>query len=110
MASETASSSADGEAVASVATPAAVAGPDKRGKHRILAEVKRLEQDTQYLEEELEVLGKTENVSTICKELLQNMESRSDPLLPEIRGPVNMLWDRWFEGPQDPQSCRCWIL
>ena len=27
-----------------------------------------------------------------------------------VHGPVNLLWDRWFEGPQDPQACRCWIL
>ncbi|KAF7804706.1 guanine nucleotide-binding protein subunit gamma 2 [Senna tora] len=108
MASETASLPTDEEAVAPVAT--AAPGSDKRGKHRILAELKRLEQDTKFLEEELEELEKTENVSTICKELLQNMESRPDPLLPEIRGPVNLLWDRWFEGPQDAQACRCWIL
>lgn len=52
MASETASSPPDEEAVGSVATAAAAAGAvsDKRGKHRILAEVKRLEQDTKFLE------------------------------------------------------------
>ncbi|XP_027353210.1 guanine nucleotide-binding protein subunit gamma 2-like [Abrus precatorius] len=83
---------------------------DKRGKHRIVAELKRLHQDSKFLEEELEELEKTENVSTICMDLLQNMESRPDPLLPEIHGPVNLLWDRWFEGPQDPHACRCWIL
>ncbi|PNX72592.1 guanine nucleotide-binding protein subunit gamma 2-like [Trifolium pratense] len=60
--------------------------------------------------EELDELEKTENVSAICKELLQNMDTRPDPLIPEVHGPVNLLWDRWFEGPQDPQACRCWIL
>lgn len=25
-------------------------------------------------------------------------------------GPLNPLWDRWFEGPQESQGCRCWIL
>ncbi|XP_057427555.1 uncharacterized protein LOC130720870 isoform X2 [Lotus japonicus] len=61
MASETASS-ADEEPL--VAIPAAAA--DKRGKHRILAELKRLDQDSKYLQEELEELDKSENVSTIC--------------------------------------------
>ncbi|XP_027935056.1 guanine nucleotide-binding protein subunit gamma 1-like isoform X2 [Vigna unguiculata] len=92
MASET-ESSADEEAVA---VPAAGAGgTDKRGRHRILAELKRLDQDSKFLQEELEELEKTENVSTICT---------------EVHGPVNLLWDRWFEGPQDTQACRCWIL
>ena len=50
MASETASS-ADEEGVASVATTAAGGGgADKRGKHRILAEVKHLEQESNFLE------------------------------------------------------------
>lgn len=105
MASETASS-ADEEPL--VAIPAAAA--DKRGKHRILAELKRLDQDSKYLQEELEELDKSENVSTICMDLLQNMDSRPDPLLPEVHGPVNLVWDRWFEGPQDQQACRCVIL
>ncbi|KAK7355854.1 hypothetical protein VNO80_15117 [Phaseolus coccineus] len=107
MASETASS-ADEETVA--VSAAGAAGTDKRGRHRILAELKRLDQDSKFLQEELEELEKTENVSTICMDLLQSMESRPDPLLPEVHGPVNLLWDRWFEGPQDPQACRCWIL
>ena len=109
MASETASS-ADEQTVVVVSAAAGAGGTDKRGKHRILAELKRLDQESKFLQEELEELEKTENVSTICTELLQNMESRPDPLLPEVHGPVNLLWDRWFEGPQDPQACRCWIL
>jgi len=52
MASET-ESSADEEAVA---VPAAGAGgTDKRGRHRILAELKRLDQDSKFLQ-----------VSTLC--------------------------------------------
>ncbi|XP_048337298.1 guanine nucleotide-binding protein subunit gamma 1 isoform X5 [Ziziphus jujuba] len=43
---------------------------DNRGKHRILAELKRLEQELKSLEEELEELERTENVSSICAELL----------------------------------------
>ncbi|XP_019441897.1 PREDICTED: guanine nucleotide-binding protein subunit gamma 2-like isoform X2 [Lupinus angustifolius] len=57
MASET-SSSADEETTTIVVA-------DKRGKHRILAELKRLHQDSTFLQEELEELKKTDNVSTI---------------------------------------------
>nr|AFK38339.1 unknown [Medicago truncatula] len=109
MASETASS-ADEEKETLVVSVSADGATDKRGKHRILAELKRLQQDTKFLQEELDELEKTENVPAICKELLQNMDSRPDPLIPEVHGPVNLLWDRWFEGPQDPQACRCRIL
>lgn len=48
MASETASSADEETVVASVAVVAA-AGADKRGKHRILAELKRLDQDSKFL-------------------------------------------------------------
>lgn len=83
---------------------------DTRGKHRILAELKRLEQETKFLEEELEQLENIESASAGCKELLDNVEAKPDPLLPETHGPVNPSWDRWFEGPQDSKGCRCWIL
>ncbi|CAI8585293.1 unnamed protein product [Vicia faba] len=110
MASETASSADEEKETLVFSAAVEGATTDKRGKHRILAELKRLQQDTKFLQEELEELEKTENVSAICKELLHNMDSRPDPLLPEIHAPVNLLWDRWFEGPQDAQACRCWIL
>ncbi|KAJ6920545.1 hypothetical protein NC651_014205 [Populus alba x Populus x berolinensis] len=106
------------------------AGADTRGKHRILAELKRVEQEIKFLEmayalielygktegeitgnlEELEVLEKTDNVSTVCEELLRNMENIPDPLLSLTNGPANPLWDRWFEGPQKSQGCVCRIL
>ncbi|XP_010279294.1 PREDICTED: guanine nucleotide-binding protein subunit gamma 1-like [Nelumbo nucifera] len=88
----------------------AVPTADTRGKHRILAELKRLEQETRFLEEELEELEKTDKVSAACEELLTNIETRPDPLLPVTNGPTNPSWDRWFEGPQDSKGCRCWIL
>ncbi|KAK7278371.1 hypothetical protein RJT34_23399 [Clitoria ternatea] len=83
---------------------------DTRGKHRIHAELKRLEQETRFLEEELEQLEKMEKASTSCKEMLSSVETRPDPLLPLTNGPLNPLWDRWFEGPQNSKGCRCWIL
>ncbi|KAI4317914.1 hypothetical protein L6164_025742 [Bauhinia variegata] len=83
---------------------------DTRGKHRIQAEVKRLEQEARFLEEELEQLEKMDKASASCKEMLNNVETRPDPLLPATIGPLNPLWDRWFEGLQDSKGCRCWIL
>ncbi|KAG1347702.1 guanine nucleotide-binding protein subunit gamma 1 [Cocos nucifera] len=83
---------------------------DTRGKHRILAELKRLDQEARFLEEELEELEKTERVSATLQELLLEVESRPDPLLPETNGPANSSWDRWFEGPQDLHGCKCSIL
>ncbi|KAL4024848.1 hypothetical protein IC575_013220 [Cucumis melo] len=87
---------------------------DAVGKHRLLAEMKRLEQEARFLEEELEQLEKLDKASASCKELLGSVEMRSDPLLPETLGPVNPVWDQWFEGPKDSNRChcrcRCWIL
>ncbi|KAI5395081.1 variant 2, Guanine nucleotide-binding protein subunit gamma 2 [Lathyrus oleraceus] len=83
MASETASSADEEKETLVFSAAVEGATTDKRGKHRILAELKRLQQDTKFLQEELEELEKTENVSAICKELLHNMDSRPDPLLPE---------------------------
>ncbi|GLT78642.1 hypothetical protein SLA2020_501710 [Shorea laevis] len=83
---------------------------DTRGKHRIQAELKRLEQEAKFLEEELDQLERMEKASAACKELLSNVESRPDPLLPVTHGPLNPLWDSWFEGPKDARGCRCWIL
>ncbi|KAJ6931201.1 hypothetical protein NC652_014638 [Populus alba x Populus x berolinensis] len=62
------------------------------------------------INEELEELEKTDNVSTVCEELLRNMENIPDPLLSLTNGPANPLWDRWFEGPQKSQGCVCRIL
>ncbi|KAB2016118.1 hypothetical protein ERO13_D08G071900v2 [Gossypium hirsutum] len=102
MESETASSTDEQQAAGSAA--------DTRGKHRILAQLKRVEQESKFLEEEMEELEKTDNVSTLCKELLLSMETRPDPLLPLTNGPINPSWDVWFEGPQTSQGCRCQIL
>uniref|UniRef100_A0A1D1ZG12 Exodeoxyribonuclease 7 small subunit n=1 Tax=Anthurium amnicola TaxID=1678845 RepID=A0A1D1ZG12_9ARAE len=89
---------------------ASVPAADTRGKHRIVAELKRLEQETRFLEEELEEIERTDRVSAACQELLQNVENKPDPLLPVTNGPLNPSWERWFEGSPDPQGCRCWVL
>ncbi|KAA3474970.1 ammonium transporter 3 member 3-like [Gossypium australe] len=102
MESETASSADEQQLSGSAA--------DTRGKHRILAELKRVEQESKFLEEEMEELERTDNVSTLSEELLLIMETRPDPLLPLTNGPINPSWDRWFEGPRDAKGCRCQIL
>ncbi|KAL4355531.1 hypothetical protein GQ457_06G029100 [Hibiscus cannabinus] len=102
MESETASSADELQPSGSAA--------DTRGKHRILAELKRVEQESRFLEDEMEELERTDNISTLSSELLLSMETRPDPLLPVTSGPVNPSWDRWFEGPQDSKGCRCQIL
>ncbi|KAI6684268.1 hypothetical protein NL676_030181 [Syzygium grande] len=83
---------------------------DKRGKYRIMAEIKRLEQDSKFLEEELEELERLEDASSICKELLLYVETKPDALLPVTTGPANASWNRWFEGFQDSEGCRCRIM
>ncbi|KAK8555190.1 hypothetical protein V6N13_037449 [Hibiscus sabdariffa] len=83
---------------------------DTRGKHRIQAELKRLEQEARFLEEELEQIERMEKASAACKEMFNNVQSKPDPLLPITNGPINPVWDQWFEGPQEAQGCRCWIL
>ncbi|XP_071717275.1 guanine nucleotide-binding protein subunit gamma 2-like isoform X2 [Rutidosis leptorrhynchoides] len=60
--------------------------------------------------EELDQLEKMETASASCKEFLNNVETKPDPLLPTTSGPTNPSWDQWFEGPQDKSGCRCWIL
>ncbi|CAJ2628226.1 unnamed protein product [Trifolium pratense] len=83
---------------------------DTRGKHRLHAELKKLEQEKKYLEEELEKLERMDKSSTSCKETLSSVQTRPDPLLSLTVAPLNPLWDRWFEGPQASQGCRCCIL
>lgn len=83
---------------------------DKRGKFRIMAEIKRLEQESKCLEEELEELEKLEGASSICTELLNYVEAKPDALLPVTNGPANPSWNRWFEGFQDSEGCRCQIM
>ncbi|KAL4297716.1 hypothetical protein GQ457_12G003860 [Hibiscus cannabinus] len=86
------------------------ADSDTRGKHRLLAELKRLEQESRFLEEELEQIERMEKASGACKEMLSNMETTPDPLLPITSGPLNLSWDLWFEGPQESQGCKCCIM
>ncbi|KAK9182687.1 hypothetical protein WN944_025833 [Citrus x changshan-huyou] len=94
---------------------------DTRGKHRIQAELKRLEQETRFLEligyllvvvkEVLESSPALTKFGILMRlRTLRNVEAIPDPLLPITNGPLNPLWDRWFERPKESRGCRCWIL
>ncbi|XVE81706.1 hypothetical protein DITRI_Ditri15bG0087100 [Diplodiscus trichospermus] len=74
------------------------------------SQVENIDASHHCAKEELEQIEKMEKASAACKETLNNVESRPDPLLPITKGPQNPLWDRWFEGPQEAQGCKCWIL
>ncbi|KAG2402102.1 Guanine nucleotide-binding protein [Vigna angularis] len=73
---------------------------DTRGKHRIHAELKRLEQEARFLEEELEKLERMEKASTACKGLLSNVETKPDPLLPSAPKILKAAVDAGFSDEQ----------
>ncbi|KAF5778986.1 putative G-protein gamma [Helianthus annuus] len=86
-----------------------VADTTVTGKHRISAAFNKLQQETHSLQKELEQLENTEAASSVCKDILHDVETRPDPLLP-ITSEPNPSWDRWFEGPQDKSVCKCCIM
>ncbi|KAJ0966410.1 hypothetical protein J5N97_027548 [Dioscorea zingiberensis] len=90
--------------------PKVQAVPETMGKHRIVVELKRLESEIGFLEEDLEKLEATETVSAVLQDLLNEVEKRPDPLLPLTTGPIDPLWDQWFEGPQKLHGHQCLIL
>ncbi|KAM0951822.1 putative G-protein gamma [Dioscorea sansibarensis] len=92
-------------------TAAAEHSTETKGKHRLVNELKRLEAETRFLEEDMEKLERTEKASAALQELLNEVERRPDPLLPVTPGPVNSVWDQWFERSQNMRvHHRCWIL
>ncbi|XP_039139896.1 guanine nucleotide-binding protein subunit gamma 2-like [Dioscorea cayenensis subsp. rotundata] len=92
-------------------TVAAEQSTETKGKHRLVTELKRLEAETRFLEEDMEQLEKTEKASAVLQELLNEVERRPDPLLPVTPGPANSVWDQWFEGAQSVRvRHRCLIL
>ncbi|CAN8280591.1 unnamed protein product [Cochlearia groenlandica] len=90
----------------------AVSMGDARGKHRILAELGRAQEEVLFLEKEVEELEHTDTIETVCDELISVIEKAPDPLLPLTSGPFNLQWDRWFEGPNGGEDCcrSCFIL
>ncbi|KAL3684527.1 hypothetical protein R1sor_002549 [Riccia sorocarpa] len=70
--------------------------PDLHGRARKKAELNRLTQEIQLLEEEMQRLETLPPASEVCQELVQSIESRSDPFVGT--NPVEAQWDRWFRG------------
>ncbi|KAG9131993.1 hypothetical protein Leryth_017193, partial [Lithospermum erythrorhizon] len=83
---------------------------EAKGKHRISAELTRIEQEARLLEEELAQLNRMGKASDACVELVAHVEAEPDPLLPLTRGPENILWDWWFEREHKYATCECCIL
>ncbi|CAM0883784.1 unnamed protein product [Alopecurus aequalis] len=83
---------------------------DMRGRHQIQVELKKLEQEARFPEDEMEELDKTDKVSAALQDFLVTIERKADPLLPVTTGAAYHSWDRWFEGSQDLRTCKCWFL
>ncbi|KAG5245939.1 guanine nucleotide-binding protein [Salix suchowensis] len=74
-------------------------GPNKfLSKHRMVAAITLLQNQINFIQEELDQLDTFGESSIVCEELLSKVESIPDPLLPSTQGPVNASWDRWFKG------------
>nr|GMD75529.1 guanine nucleotide-binding protein subunit gamma 2-like [Ipomoea batatas] len=53
---------------------------DTRGKHRISAELKQLEQEARFLEEELEQVDRMEKASAVCKDVTSHQSHAKEVL------------------------------
>uniref|UniRef100_A0A2P2LZ81 Guanine nucleotide-binding protein subunit gamma 2 isoform X1 n=1 Tax=Rhizophora mucronata TaxID=61149 RepID=A0A2P2LZ81_RHIMU len=65
------------------------AASDLRGKHRVQAELKRLEQEAKSLENELEQLEKMESASAACMEYVRKMPSF--PMLSSLNSRFHLI-------------------
>ncbi|XP_077238664.1 guanine nucleotide-binding protein subunit gamma 2-like [Tasmannia lanceolata] len=84
-------------------------GPDDfLGKRRMAAAIDHLNQEILSLQEELQELETTDASSMTCKEVISNVESKPDGLLPRTKGPANAAWDRWFQGAHLSRSHKWW--
>ncbi|XP_060173682.1 guanine nucleotide-binding protein subunit gamma 2-like [Lycium barbarum] len=79
------------------------------GKHRLAAAVSALNQQIQFIQEELDQLDSIGEASIVCRELVSSVELIPDALLPVTRGPINVHLDRWFHGTNDSRRNKRWI-
>ncbi|KAM3379515.1 guanine nucleotide-binding protein subunit gamma 2 [Capsicum galapagoense] len=79
------------------------------GKHRMAAAISSLDQQIQFLQEELDKLESYGEASIVCKEFLSMVESKPDALLPVTKGPTDVKWDRWFQGANGSRRNKRWI-
>ncbi|KAJ4844656.1 hypothetical protein Tsubulata_029342 [Turnera subulata] len=78
------------------------------GKHRMAAAIALLQNQINFIQEELDQLDSLGESSLVCKELLSSVGSIPDPLLPTTKGPADVGWDRWFRGTHN-NSRRRWL-
>ncbi|KAL3498163.1 hypothetical protein ACH5RR_040895 [Cinchona calisaya] len=79
------------------------------GKHRMAAAVAYLDQQIQIIQEELDQLETLGESSIVCRELVTSIESVPDALLPVTKGPLEIGWDRWFQGGHGSRARKRWI-
>ncbi|XP_059285387.1 guanine nucleotide-binding protein subunit gamma 2-like [Lycium ferocissimum] len=79
------------------------------GKHRLAAAISALNQQIQFIQEELDQLDSIGEASIVCKELVSSVELIPDALLPVTKGPINVHLDRWFHGANDSKRNKRWI-
>ncbi|XP_059306191.1 guanine nucleotide-binding protein subunit gamma 2-like [Lycium ferocissimum] len=79
------------------------------GKHRMAAAITSLDQQIQFIQEELNKLESYGEASIVCKEFVSVVEAKPDALLPVTKGPSNVKWDRWFQGASGSRRNKRWI-
>ncbi|XP_004244452.2 guanine nucleotide-binding protein subunit gamma 2-like [Solanum lycopersicum] len=79
------------------------------GKHRMAAAISSLDQQIQFIQEELEKLESYGEASIVCKEFISVVESKPDALLPVTKGPIDVKWDRWFQRANGSKRNKRWI-
>ncbi|XP_006367942.2 guanine nucleotide-binding protein subunit gamma 2-like [Solanum tuberosum] len=79
------------------------------GKHRMAAAISSLDQQIQFIQEELDKLESYGEASIVCKEFISVVESKPDALLPVTKGPVDVKWDRWFQRANGSKRNKRWI-
>ncbi|KAJ8538431.1 hypothetical protein K7X08_027652 [Anisodus acutangulus] len=79
------------------------------GKHRMAAAIASVDQQIQFIQEELDKLESYGEASIVCKEFLSVVESKPDALLPVTKGPSDVKWDRWFQGANGSRRNKRWI-
>ncbi|MCD7446358.1 hypothetical protein HAX54_005965 [Datura stramonium] len=79
------------------------------GKHRMAAAISSLDQQIQFIQEELDKLESYGEASIVCKEFVSIVESKPDALLPVTKGPSDVKWDRWFQGANGSRRNKRWI-
>ncbi|XP_030539561.1 guanine nucleotide-binding protein subunit gamma 2-like [Rhodamnia argentea] len=79
------------------------------GKHRLAASITHLQNQINFIQEELEELETIGESSLVCKELISSIASVPDPLLPATKGPADVGWERWFLGDHHARRNKRWI-